>query len=219
MLGGDDGVQFPDGVLHRVVDDEIIVGVGRLELHLGPQQALLHLVGIIGAPVLQPALQFLPAGGRNKNAHGVRPLAGHLDGALDLNVQNHILALFHGLVHKALGGAVEIAHVLRVLQKLVHGDPLAEGIHVHEMVVDAVQLTGPGRPGGGGHGKIQVLPLFQQGLEHRALAHAGRSGNNKCLSLHHISFSCSFGLNRSGGSADKITWSLSIMKMDAVLRP
>ena len=64
LLGGDDGVQFPDGVLHRVVDDEIIVGVGRLELHLGPQQTLLHFLRIIGAPVLQTALSSFQLGGR-----------------------------------------------------------------------------------------------------------------------------------------------------------
>ena len=66
---------------------------------------------------------------------------------------------------------------------------------------------------------LVALPLLQQSAEHRALAYAGWAGNNKRFSSHDPSPSCSFGLNRSGGSADKITWSLSIIKMDAVLRP
>ena len=78
MLGGDDGVQFPDGILHRIVDDKIIVGMGSLELHLGPEQTLLHFLRIVGAPVLQTAFQFLPAGRGDEDLHRVGPLAGDL---------------------------------------------------------------------------------------------------------------------------------------------
>ena len=164
---------------------KVVVGVGRLELHLGPQQPLLDLVRAVGAPLGEAALQLRPAGRGDEDAHRVRPFAAHLDGALDLDVQDHVPPLVHGLVHEPLGGAIEVPHVLRVLQELVLGDPLPEGVHVQEVVVDAVDLPRPGLPRRGGHGKIQVRPGLQQGLEHRALAHAGGAGDHKGLPSPH----------------------------------
>ena len=157
VFGGHNGVQFVHRVLHGVVDDEIIIGVSGLELHLGPQESLLDLVLTVGAPLGQTAFQLRPAGRSDEDAYGVRPLAGDLDGALDLNVQDDIPALIHGFVYKALGGTVEVPHIFGVLQELVHGDPLAEGLHIHEVVMDAVQLAGTGVPGGSGDGKIHIF--------------------------------------------------------------
>ena len=78
MLRRHDGVELAHGVLHRVVDDKIIVGMGRLELHLGPQEALLDLLRAVGSPLRKAALQLGPAGGRDEDPHRVGPFAGHL---------------------------------------------------------------------------------------------------------------------------------------------
>ena len=87
-------VQFLHRVLYGVIDDEIIVGMGRLELHFGPQQALLNFVLAVGATFGQTALQFSPTRWSNEDAHGLRPFTGDLNGALNLNVQDDILTLF-----------------------------------------------------------------------------------------------------------------------------
>jgi hypothetical protein len=145
----------------------------------------LDLFRAVGAPLGEAPLQLRPAGRGDEDTHRVGPLAGDLDGTLDLDVQNHVLALLHGLVHIALGRSVEVAHILGVLQELLLGDPLAEGVHVHEVIVDAVQLAGPGVAGGGGDREVQVFPGFQQGGEHCALAHAGGAGNDERLAFSH----------------------------------
>lgn len=45
VLRRDNGVQLPHRILHGVVDDKVIIGVGRLKLHFGPQQPLLDPSG------------------------------------------------------------------------------------------------------------------------------------------------------------------------------
>lgn len=43
VLRRDNGVQLPHRILHGVVDDKVIIGVGGLKLDLGAHEALLHL--------------------------------------------------------------------------------------------------------------------------------------------------------------------------------
>lgn len=74
VLRRDNGVQLPHRILHGVVDDKVIIGVGRLKLHFGPQQPLLDLLGAVGAPLCQAALQLRPAGGAMK----MRTVSGRL---------------------------------------------------------------------------------------------------------------------------------------------
>ena len=74
VFGGDDGVQLPDGLLHCIVDDEIIVGMGGLEFHLGPEQPLLHLIRIVGAAVSQADSSSFQLGGAMK----IRTVSGRL---------------------------------------------------------------------------------------------------------------------------------------------
>jgi hypothetical protein len=145
----------------------------------------LDLLGAVGAPLGKAALQLRPGGRRDENAHRIRPLAGNLDGALHLDVQDHVLALVQRLVHKFLGGAVEVAHILGVLQKLVPGDPLPKGVDVQKMIMNAVDLAGAGLPRGGGDGEIDVLPAVQQGPQNGALSDPGGAGDDEGSSFAH----------------------------------
>mgnify|MGYP002570901969 CR=1 FL=1 len=63
MLGEHDGVDLAHGAFHRVVDDKVIIGVGRLKLHFGPQQPLLAdvLVDRVAGDGLEPVHQIVPA--------------------------------------------------------------------------------------------------------------------------------------------------------------
>ena len=55
-----DGIELLHGVLHRVIDNEIVVGMGGLEFHLGPQQAALDDLLTVGATGGEPPLQLHP---------------------------------------------------------------------------------------------------------------------------------------------------------------
>src|SRR4051794_4032741 len=48
-----------------------------------------------------------------------------------------------------------------------------------EVVVDAVLLTGPGRPGGGRHGQLQLGDLLEQPADQGSLADTGRAGDDE----------------------------------------
>ena len=95
------------------------------------------------------------------------------------------------------------------------------------MIMYAVHFPFAGASRGGGNGKIQIRILLEQGVEHCALPHAGRTGNNECLTLAQSNSSCvksstfipKRGANFSVDSADSTTWSLSMISTAAVLRP
>ena len=98
----------------------------------------------------------------------LRPLGTHLHGALALDIQYHVLAPGHGIVHVHLGRTIEVAHILGILQKGIGGDHIAEGIRLNEVIVHAVLLTLAGRAGSGGYGEIQVITALKQGVQHGA---------------------------------------------------
>ena len=174
-------------------------------------------------------LQLLPGGGSDEDAHHIGAQIVDLGGALDLDIQDHILTGVHGGVHVLFGGAVEVAYVFGILQKLAVLDPLAEGLRLDEMVFHAVSFAGTGGTGGGGDGKIQIIAALEQRVENGALSHAGGAGDHKCFAsfFHSVpssSFSSSGVMPRRGASfsvlsAESTTWSLSMMRTEAVLRP
>ena len=115
MLGQQNGPQLLHRPVHRVVDDKVVEITGHGELLLAPLQAAADLLHILGTPADEPALQLRPAGRGHVDADGLGPPAVDLLGPLDLDVQYHVPALVHGLIHIELGGPVQIPHKLRVL--------------------------------------------------------------------------------------------------------
>ena len=55
------------------------------------------------------------------------------------------------------------------------------------MIMNAVDLALARLARGGGDGKVQVFTIPEKLSEHRALAHSGRTGDNKSFSLCHSS--------------------------------
>ena len=91
----------------------------------------------------------------------------------------HVIMPYHRVLDGAAGRAVKAANRLGILQELVLLHHLQELLGLNEAVVYAVDLALAGGSGRGGHGKIQLRVLAEQGLEHGALAHAGRAGNDE----------------------------------------
>ena len=172
------------------------------------------------APATEPALQLLKAGRRNEDQGGVGIVALDLEGAVGLDVQDHVLVT----LELRLGGAVEIVVMGVVLQHFPVLDHLLEALLGHEEVVDAVLLAGAGGTGGAGDGEPQILPGLHDPLQSGALADAGCAGENEDLTqVSSSSYLRSCSVLRwpmtSGVMADRITWSVSISSTEAVLRP
>ena len=60
VLGAQNGRQLRHRLLHGIVDDQIVVTAGGLQLHLGPQQAALNDLLTVGATGGEPPLQLHP---------------------------------------------------------------------------------------------------------------------------------------------------------------
>ena len=93
MLGEHDGVDLAHGAFHRVVDDEIIIGISGLKFDLCADEAFLHLFGTVGAAARQAFFKRLPRRRRDEDAHDIRPLMHDLQGALYLDIEDDVLPL------------------------------------------------------------------------------------------------------------------------------
>ncbi|MNF92363.1 hypothetical protein D3C84_750050 [compost metagenome] len=88
------------------------------------------------------------------------------------------MAFGQGLLHPALGSAVEVAEDLGMLEEvavLEHVDELFAG---HEVVIDAVHFPRAHAAGGVGDGYADVRLGVDQGLDQAGLAGAGGGGND-----------------------------------------
>ena len=161
MLGEHDGVDLAHGAFHRVVDDEIIIGISGLKLDLCAHEAFLHLFGTVGATARQAFFKRLPRRRRDEDAHDIRPLMHNLQGTLYLDIEDDVLPLLHGLVDKLFRRAVEVADILGILQKGVLRDHFAELVDVGKVIVDAVYLAGTRRTRRGGNGEIKIVAILK----------------------------------------------------------
>src|SRR5690606_41490069 len=91
---------------------------------------------------------------------GVLPLDGRP--ALDVDVEEGHAAGLAGHVHRGLGAAVEVAVDLGPLHELPALDATLEGLHVDELVVDAVALGPPRVPGGDAHRAVRLGEVRHQ---------------------------------------------------------
>ena len=60
VLGAQNGRHLRHRLLHGIVDDQIVVAAGGLQLHLGPQQAALDDLLTVGTTGGKAALQLHP---------------------------------------------------------------------------------------------------------------------------------------------------------------
>jgi len=60
VLGAQNGRHLRHRLLHGIVDDQIVVAAGSLQLHLGSQQAALDDLLTVGATGGEPPLQLHP---------------------------------------------------------------------------------------------------------------------------------------------------------------
>src|SRR5690625_1738263 len=142
------------GALDAVVDDgDVELGLGR-ELDARSGQAPLALLGCLGAAAQQPGDQGVPVGRREEDEAGPGEGPAHLPRSGEVDLQQHRVPLLDGPGHRGAGGAVAVPAVDDgPFQHLAGLDQAGELVLAHEVVVDAVDLTAPGRAGGGRDGQ------------------------------------------------------------------
>ena len=177
-----DGDDLIRRLRYLVIDHHVVV-VGNLPVLLpGLLEPALNDLLLIGGPAVQPAGKLFKSGRDNKNQHCLRALGADLGRTLHLNVQQYVDARVQLLLDDLERGAVVVAHILGILQKLLPGDHPFKGFPADEIVIHTVGLTHPGLPGGEGDGEIDVAALTEQLGDHRALSHARGAGQNDQLS-------------------------------------
>ena len=168
------------GGFQLAVHDDLIEVVLSGQFGPGGVQPARHHFRGFGAAPGQPALQRLPAGWGQKDGDDL----GHrlFDGlrARQVNFDQDRPAGIGRLADGRRGrpGSVQAAVDLRPLQQRTVIDQLLEPLGGHERIVDAIHLTGAGRPGGDGHRKVQVGNAFTQAADDCGFPDGRRAGQH-----------------------------------------
>ena len=102
----------------------------------------------------------------------------YLHSTLDFNFQNHIGAILQMGIHRCSRCAIAVAAEFCMLQKTVFRNFLLKLFTGQEKVMDTVLFSFPWLACGGRNRKIHIL-LSAYLCQNRALAYAGRTGDNK----------------------------------------
>src|SRR6266852_103773 len=170
-----DRQHLPHGALEVVVDHDM-VEVG-CDGHLGFRNALPRrtILGVLAVP-LRPAPQELVHGGwRQEDPQRIRRSLAHLFGALDVDLEDDVVAGCALLVELRERSAVQVAAVGRVFEEGTLADQPLERLPRYEVVVDAIDLARPGPAGGVGDRVSKVGIDLEQALDDRVLADARRT--------------------------------------------
>ena len=149
-------------------------------------QPALNFLPLLGVPALQATAQFGKRGGQDKHRHAAGHALHHLQRALRIDIQHHVLAVgqrFHdGLTRRA----VVMPMHRRVFQKAILGHHALEFLFINKVIIAAIYLAGAGRTGGvadrKGHGRIIPEQLSIQ----RTLARARRAGDHQQHTLAYL---------------------------------
>src|SRR5438067_12685069 len=180
-LGPNDLEHVPGGGVGVLVHDHVVVilRVGHLPLRL--LLAPRHLLRVLRT-ALQPAPDQLLHGRRlEEDEDPLRPLEADRLGAMDLDLEDHVVARALELLDPGPAGAVIVAVGLQPgpLQQLSAADQLLELGLADKAVVDAVLLVVAACPGGEGDRVSDLGVEPAQLVDHRVLADAARSRDHQ----------------------------------------
>src|SRR4051794_27670765 len=170
---------FLKSVLEAVVDDLLVELVVGLELALRGLQAAGHLAGVIRPPAREPGPQRVERRRSDEHLHGLGEGLADLAGALDLDLEDHGHAGVDPAAQLGAQGAVAAAGVLGVLDEVPRVHARVELLRGQEVVVDPVLLPRARRPRGRGDRQLELGHAREEVRDQRALAHAGRPGDDE----------------------------------------
>src|SRR5262249_42758440 len=132
------------GIFQNVVDDDVVIIAIKLDLALRDLQPPPDDLIRFQHARLEPPLQFREHRRHYEDGLCIGHFRLHLPGALNIDIQDHILARVELLMNKRAGGAVELAVELRPLQKCAALDHAQECRSIRERIIDTVPFALPG---------------------------------------------------------------------------
>jgi hypothetical protein len=156
-----------------VVDDDSVETVRRRLLGLGLGEPPIDRLRIILSPLEQPAPLLLPGRGLHEDEHGVRVFLAHGERALDVHLEEHVVAGGEVLVDQGPRGALQVAVHVEPLQEPALGADALELASVEEQVVLTVGLTFAARARGRRDREPEARLKLEELPYDRALADPG----------------------------------------------
>src|SRR5208283_49486 len=158
--------------IHIVVDENVIVAAKILDFPgRSRQPSQNHLLGVFRAGP-QTLGQFFPGRGQDKDTDGFGYLLLQLSRTLNVDVENHVLALGLAALQDAAMRSIVIPKDQRPFEEFAAADSLFEVLPRDEDVVLAVDLRPARRAGRIGGREDQVPIVRQQALHQRGLTRA-----------------------------------------------
>ena len=121
-----DRFQVEQSGLKQFIDYNVVKFSGLRHFVGGVLQAQLTDIGGVFAAVVQAGLQLLPAGGKDEDEHSIGEQLFDLNGALEVDFQNHISALGNAVFNGFARGAVALAVDVGPFQKRIALNHLVE---------------------------------------------------------------------------------------------
>jgi len=141
-----------DGAGDVVVDDDGVEAVRETLLGVGLVQSPFQPLGVGAAAAVEEPLALHGPGRRfDIDDEGVGEPVADGEGALDVDLDEDVVAGGEVLLDRGSGGALEVAVDLEPFQKPVVVAQLFEGVARHEVVVASFDLVWSGRPVGDRH--------------------------------------------------------------------
>src|ERR671921_2241167 len=133
--------QFVRGPFDEVVDDRPVELLLRRELLVGVDQPAANRLRVVGPPADEPALELLDAGRSEEDQLRLGHRGPDLPGALQVDLEQHRIALREPALDLGPRRAVEIARELGPLEELATVDQPLELRTRDEVVMLAVGLV------------------------------------------------------------------------------
>ena len=176
--GAEQGFEFAQRRCKIIIKYKVVVLVEMADLADRVRHATLNDRLAVLAAAGQPLLQGLAARRENKYLDRLRKSLEYLPCALPVDFQNDVFAGLQAVQEGGAAGTVIVAEYLRVFEKLASGHQALEFRPVDKMIVAAVLLPGPRRPGGMRHRHRDAVDALQQCLDQAGFTGPGRRGNN-----------------------------------------
>jgi hypothetical protein len=170
-----DSSDLPSSLISVVVHDHCVETIRRPLLLLGLGEAALDRGGVVLTALEEPAPLVLPRWGLHEDEHRIGVLLAHGEGALDVHLEEDVVAGRQVVVDRRSGRAFQVAVHLEPLEEpALVTDPLELPL-IEKQVVLAVGLTGAARPRGRRNREPQARFELQELANDRPLADPGRA--------------------------------------------